>query len=377
MKIVFLVRALDIGGAETQLTALATGLKAAGHTVAVAVFYAGGPLEASLRRAGIAVLALDKHGRWDLIGFARRLIRALRKAQPDVVHGYLVGPNVLSVLAKPFLPGARIVWGVRASNMELQRYDWLARAMFRLSCRLARFADLIITNSVAGRDYHVTCGFPTEKIRVIANGIDIDRFRPDPGARRRQRTAWGVADEDKLIGLVARLDPMKDHATFLRAARMLLDGRTDVRFVCVGDGPQAYRSELQAQAADLGLGGRVVWDAGGADVAAVYNALDVLSSSSAFGEGFSNAIAEAMACGTPCVATDVGDAARIVGDLGVLVSPRDPQALAAGWQTMLGRIVREGAALGQRARGRIEAEFSSARLVRDTEDVLRRVAGVQ
>ena len=150
---------------------------------------------------------------------------------------------------------------------------------------------------------------------VIPNGIDTSRFREMPGSGARLRALWGVRDDQILIGLVGRLDYMKDHPTFLRAAAKLTHHNDSVRFVCVGGGPISYAAQLKDLSSELGLHDRIVWAGDQDDMPSVYSALDLLVSSSS-GEGFSNVIGEAMACGVPCVVTDVGDSALIVGETG-------------------------------------------------------------
>jgi glycosyltransferase involved in cell wall biosynthesis len=262
-----------------------------------------------------------------------------------------------------------VVWGVRASNMDLDRYDWLSRLSYRIECRLSRFADLIICNSRAGLEYAAAHGFPGGRMTVIPNGIDTEHFKPDAAARERIRAEWGIAESEMLIGLVARLDPMKDHLTCFRAAAMLAQERSDVRFVCVGDGAEPYKSKLYQQASELGLDGRLIWAGARHDMPAVYNALDFATSSS-YSEGFSNTIAEAMACSVPCVVTDVGDAKQIVGDTGFVMEPGNPSALASAWQEALKTGVYEKSKRGQRARERIIEHFSLERLIEETARVL-------
>ncbi len=369
MKICFLLRALHLGGAERQLVILAKGLSERGHDVVIALFYSGGSLEKELREAGIRIQPLHKRGRWDIIPFFFRLRRVAREERPDILHAYLPDPNIVTVLLKPLLPGVRIVWGVRCSEMESLRYDWLAGLSFKLSCWLARFADAIIMNSYAGRRYHVDMGYPGKKSVVIPNGIDTDRFQQDPEARNRVRAEWGVTEHQKLIGLVARLDPMKDHPNFLNAAALLLQREKNVRFVCVGQvGPGAaeYRDSLQDLAEKMGISKFIIWVDFCLDVSPLYSALDLLVSSSAYGEGFSNVIGEAMACGVSCVVTNVGDSAWLVGDLGEVVPPRNSVALADAIQRMLEEKPHNPA----RIRQRIVSQLGIGSAVTSTERVL-------
>lgn len=363
VKILFLIRSLEAGGAERQLVNLARGLAARGYGVTIAVFYAGGAFEAQLGDAGVVLCSLEKRGRWDLPGFFVRLVRLVRNERPDILHGYLPMANILALLCKPLRRGLKVVWGIRASDMDLARYDRLARIEFRLAQYLARGADLIVANSEAGRVYHVARGYPVDRLVVIRNGVDTGRFCPDADAGRRQRAAWGIDGHQRLIGLIARLDPMKDHPNFLHAAALAVRDRTDLHFVCVGRGDPVYGQRLEALAADLGIAGRLTWDGAATDMVAVYNALDIAVSASAFGEGFSNALAEAMACGVPCVTTDVGDAASIVAGTGVVVRRRDSQALAAGMIELMHRREQETAMTTERARRRIVAHYGVEALV--------------
>lgn len=373
VRVAFLIRALVYGGAERQLVNLVCGLDRKMFEPVVLVFYGGAPLEGELIRKGIRVVSLGKKGRWDLWGFLWRLIRVLRELQPDILHSYLVDSNNITALVKPLFPRMRVVWGVRASNMDMAQYDLVARLSFLLSRFLARRADLIVVNSYAGRDYHAARGYPAEKMVVVPNGIDTHRFYPDRALGVHVREEWGVPRDVPLIGLVGRLDPMKGHPTFLRAASLLARKQDYVRFVCVGEGPEAYSRELHSLARELGLDGRLIWANARGDMPGVYNALDIASSSS-YGEGFPNVIGEAMACGVPCVVTDVGDSAWLLDGAGRVVPPGDPQALAEAWTDLLSLPVAERLAMGVAARQRVMEKFSVDNLVDETSRLLRELA---
>ena len=373
MKIMFLIRSLDVGGAERQLVSLARGLQEIGHTVSVAVFYSGGKLEVELEDSGVTIHSLEKKGRWDIIGFGKRVVQLLKSQQIDIFHSYLPGANIIAVLAKPLLGKAPVVLAVAASNVDLSCYDRLTRLTYWLEARLARFADLIISNSNSGFLCAVQRGFPENKMIVLPNPHDTELFKKDVNGRQRVRQEWGVKDKDILIGTVARLDIMKDHENFIRAASILSNEREDVLFVCIGDGPDAFKSELQKITVQLEIDERFVWAGGRNDMSDVYSALDINTCSSSFGEGLPNAIGEAMSCGTPCVVTDVGDCARIVGDTGEVVSPGSPQALADGWRNLIGRLVNEGTVVEKKSRERIVNKFSKKKAVELTDMEFRKL----
>lgn len=363
MNILFLIRSLDCGGAERQLVVLARALHQRGHKVSVAVCYSGGPLEVDLKEASVRMISLNKRGRWDMLGFLVRLIRTVRTERPDLLYAYIV--DLMTVVVQPFLRSMKTVWSIRSSNMDLSRYDWLCGASHTLSCWFSRSPDLIISNSYAGRRVYVEDGYPADRTIVIPNGIDINRFCPNVGARERIRAQWGVREDEPLIGLVGRLDPMKDHETFMQAAVLLLQERTQVRFVCVGDGPSQYRASLQSRADALGLSDRMMWVGIQSQMPHIYNALDLLVNSSSYGEGFANVLGEAMACGVRCVATDVGDSGLVIGDTGQLVPHKDPAAL----KTAMLRVLDRKPAAAE-IRRRIVEHFSVDTLVRTTEQVL-------
>jgi glycosyltransferase involved in cell wall biosynthesis len=258
-----------------------------------------------------------------------------------------------------------MVFGLRAGGMQLDKYDALSALSYRAEALLARRADLIVANAQTVRADAARRGIDPARIAVVSNGIDTDAFRPDPAARAALRREWGVDAAAYLVGIVARLDPMKGHDTFLQAAALFARNHADARFAVIGGGAGPYRERLTARAAALGLGARVTWAGERHDLPAVYNALDLATSSSAFGEGFSNVLGEAMACGTPVVATDVGDARAVVGDQGIVVPPRDPAALARGWAQMRA----EGRGKGRRTR--IVTQFGVDAMVARTERLLQ------
>lgn len=369
MKLVLLARSLGSGGTERQLCNLATGLQTRGHEISVAVFYRGGFFEGVLDQAGIPVWSLGKKGRGDNFGPARSLVRRLRGSGTEVLYSFLTPPNALAALLRPMLRGVRVVWGVRSCRKEPAQYGRAGRLAMALESGLSRLAHRIITNSEAARVFYIRRGFPAERTVAIPNGIDLNVFTPIGAGRNAWRRQWAVGDGQPLVGMVARLDPLKDHSTFLRAAVLVVQRRPEVRFVCVGAGDPAYRGELESLAAQCGLTERLCWAGEQADVAGVFRALDLHVSASC-SEGFPNAVAEAMACGVPNVVTDVGDSARIVGDTGLVIRHGDPGALA---DAILSALVqpRDPVTL----RGRMDAAFGLDRMVARTESELLGLLG--
>ena len=366
-NIFFLIRSLNIGGTERQLIELVKGLDSNHFDITVGLFYNEGALIEEIKSMPwIHVVSLNKSGRWDIIRFVLRFIKLLKSLQPDILYSFLPDANIAGLIAGRLSGVKRVVWGVRASNMDVSRYDWLARMSLRLSAFLSKFPDAIIANSHAGKEFHRGIGYSTNRMMVIPNGICTDRFKPDYSAGLKVRDEWGIDEETITIGLIGRFDPMKDHATFLRAVKIFNQEGCSVRFVCIGDGKEPYKSEIHSLCMTLGLNGSLIWTGARSDMPAVYSALDIVTSTSSYGEGFSNVIGEAMTCGVPCVVTDVGDSAIIVGETGVIVNPEDPQALADGWTSMLKRLNDKSYLIKKMARARIVSHYNSELFIKRT-----------
>ncbi len=341
---------------------LARGLAQRGHEISVLSFY-----DESRVVDGVRIVGLGKRGRLDTVAFFARLLTALRALRPDVLHGYLPMANMVAALARPAVPGLRVIFGVRATEVDFSRYDRLSVAAYRAERLLVRMASLVICNSEAARAASIEAGFPRTRLKVIHNGIDATHFRPDRAAGLRARRALGVEPEALLIGHVGRLDPMKDHETFFAALLRLMPALASVRVLVVGDGPEELRAKLIGRAETLGLAKRIIWTARQDEMPSAYNALDVMCLSSAFGESFPNVIGEAMACGVPCVATDIGDVREVIGDTGRVIRPQDPDALAVALREILALDSQERHVLGARAQARIADRFSVDRMIAETE----------
>lgn len=367
MRLLLLIRSLEQGGAERQLVELANGLDKTRLDVTVATFYDGGILRTELEgKRGIRLISLHKRGRWDVCPFLWRLWRTAREVRPHVVHGYMTVANELALLIGR-TSGAKAVAGLRSSHMDFSKYDWAAGFVFKVGAVLSRFFDLTIVNSWAGQKHHIAYGYDGRRMFVVPNGIDTGLYRPDQAGRQAVRAEWKIADHEKLIGLVGRLDPMKDHPNFMQAAAAVAKQCPEAHFVCVGNGPVAYQERLIQISRSLQLEDRLLWTGARIDMPQVYNALDVLVSASS-GEGFPNVIAEAMSCGLLCVVTDVGDSARIVGTMGIVVPPRNPDALAGAILQALAQP--PDYVVCHQRRERIIAQFDRSRLASTTTILL-------
>lgn len=321
----------------------------------------------------VQTIRLGKSGRWDFVALLR-LAAVVRRLQPDVLHGYMSGANEIAQTLG-WLFRRPVVWGVRVSDQTFDGYSRFRKWVFDAGNRVARWADLVIANSAAGRQAHIAYGYPADRVVVIHNGIDTVRFRPDVAAGQRWRAANGLAPDDFIVLLPARLDPMKDHELFLAAAARFPLRVFDrpVRFVCVGRGEGDAETRLRGRAEELRIADRTLWLAPTRDVTGLYNASDLVCSTSRFGEGFPNVLGEAMACGRICVATRCGDAAEVVGDAG-FISPVGDAVEYASQLCRAGQLAPEEISrLSAAARNRMVEHFGIELLVRKTTAALSAV----
>lgn len=328
-EILLFIRSLGRGGAERQLVLLARTLKARGHSVKVAVLYREGPFIAELEGAGIPIVDFRKQSRWDVFGVILRIAAYIWANKPALVNSYLPAENVLCLLMKAWIRfcGCKLVCGLRSAGLDVKSYGRTAVALYRAQALLLRFADAVISNSRAGLNEHGRW-IRANRAFVIPNGIETDTFGFDANARQQQRREWGLTGQDIAIGVVGRLDHQKNHRLALDAFALFARSRTDAHLVIVGGGCEKYRQELVAHAHALGIGPSVIWAGNASKMDLVYSALDLLCSPS-LAEGFPNVLGEAMNCGLPCVVTDVGDCADLVGPCGWVVPNGDVQAMAS------------------------------------------------
>lgn len=359
LHIVHVISDLDPGGAEVMLAKLVGGMDRDRFSNTVISLTDRGQLGEQIEGLGVAVHALGmKRGQPDIVALPR-LIRLLKQLKPVIVQSWLYHADFLSTLAVKFSGSPVQIWNVRCSDMDLTRYSPLTRWVQRMLAWWSRTPAAVVVNSEAGKLQHERLGYHPRRWDVIPNGFDTQRFRPDSVARLSLRREWHVKDETVVIALIARVDPMKDHATFLDAARQVANIRRDVCFLLVGKGTEALAPTVAA----IGLTGQVCLLGYRNDVERLLPGVDVLCLSSAFGEGFPNVLGEAMACGIPCVSTDVGDAHSIIDDTGLVVPVRDPAALARAIIDLIDRGPAVRANLGHAARERIEKLYSLPRIV--------------
>jgi glycosyltransferase involved in cell wall biosynthesis len=361
-RVVHVINSLSTGGAETSLTRLVGAADSSRFEHLVLPLRDGGPLTERVRETGALTKALRVDGTRNLVTAPIRLAIRLRELRPDLVQGWLLQGNLAATigtsLGRPHTP---VLWNVRWTLYGVETERLTTRTLLKMSGRLAGHPKQIIFNSQVSVAQHAAIGFPPERARVIPNGFDIERFRPDPAARSAVRDELDIPADAEVVGMVARYHPMKDHAMSLRAAARLVERRPKAMFVYAGRGVDADNTELSSLIQTMRLAGRVRLLGERQDVARLYPSFDIYWMSSVargITEGFPNAIAEAMASGVPCVATNIGAVPSIIGQTGRVVESQDWRAFGDATADLLDIGPESLDRLGHEARERIEREFS-------------------
>lgn len=323
-----------------------------------------GEIGPRIQALGIPVHALGMSPNMPNPLMVLRLAQLLRKLRPDVVHTWMYHADLIGGLAARLAGCRRVIWCIRHSNLskaETKRSTiWVAKTCALVSRHLPA---QIISCSKKARDIHAAIGYAASKLHVIPNGFELNRFVPDAEARTSVRAELGLSPDRPLVGLIARFDPQKNHSGFVDAAAKVHTQLPDVHFVLAGTGVDSTNTALSNAIAAKGLQPYMHLLGRRDDVPRLMAALDVLASSS-FGEAFPNVLGEAMACGVPCVVTDVGDSAEIVGETGRVVPAGDMAGLAQGLVAVLHLSPQAKAKLGAQARALVAKNYEIGHVAR-------------
>lgn len=368
MRIVFIITGLSTGGAEMMLLKVLERLDRQRFTPHVISLTTLGELAPRIAALGIPVQALGlMPGLPSPLGFFR-LVQILKRLNPDVVHTWMYHADLLGGLAARLAGVSAIGWCIRNSNLDKDKTRFSTRVVVGLSASISKWVPTrILSCSEKARHVHVACGYAAEKMVVVPNGFDLTRFKPDGDARRSVRIELGIDVDAPLVGLIGRFDPQKNHAGFFEAAGVLHRHMPQVHFVLAGQGIDTGNAALMQAITQAGVLANTHLLGLRDNMPKLMVALDVLASSS-YGEAFPNVLGEAMACGVPCVVTDVGDSAFIVGDAGRVVASGDMTGLATALEELIALSPSEKAALDERARERVAEHFEIGEVVRRYAD---------
>lgn len=362
MKTLHIITGLSTGGAERALYNLLQGGLRTQFNSHVISLIDKGTMGEKIEALGVPVTTLNMPAGRPTLASIIKLRRTVGGLQPDLIQGWMYHGNLAATLARFFADNKpALAWNIRHSLYSLAPEKKTTQYIIKANRFLSHSVDALLYNSQLSHEQHETFGFSKKKGLVIPNGINCQQFSFSLKARGKIREELAIPQAALVVGHVARFHPMKGHTNFLQAAMKVAENYPDTHFILSGlevdnQNPsikQYIPPRLQQQFHLLGER---------SDIADLMSAMDILSSSS-WGEAFPNVLGEAMAVGLPCVATDVGDSALIVGECGVVVEPKESNALAAGMQSLLAMPERERKQLGEQARQRIEDNFTLSVIV--------------
>lgn len=334
-RVLILVRALNTGGAERQALVNASRLEKLGYNVDIACFYDSKEGGYVFRNPKISRIILSRK-QGAILKCIISFVKLAVKEKYSVIYSFTGMPNIIALLAKIMHKKTVVIWGKRATKLDSNDYGFKYSIEIFLEKLLSKFPDLVISNSRACEVELAQEGFSSGKVITIHNAIDTDIFRPKNVMDGEiQRLPFERSKGMSVIGCVGRLDPMKGHANLISAFFEATKRNPNLRLVIVGNDKKKIKSQLKELVRYLELTDKVYWIEHCDKPENMYQSFDLVTLASDYGEGFPNVLAEAMACGVRCVATDVGDSELIIGDYGEVVPPKNPMALSDAWLRVL------------------------------------------
>ena len=373
MKILHIIIGLNVGGAEMMLKRLVEshhGNRAYRHIVVSLTDM--GKLGEQIQSKGVEVYSLGMRSVFGTPLVLWRLVHLIRKSRPDIVQTWMYHADLLGGLAARLAGNRHVIWGIRTTEVQAggSRVTVVVRHICALLSRWVPHTIVCAANAACR--VHVAVGYDATRMVVIPNGFDFTRLLVMDGERAALWAQCKFNADDMVIGSLGRFNPVKDQQNFVRAAGLIAQRNPHVRFLMVGRDLDANNAELVRWIADTGYANRFVLLGERADVPICLAAMDVYCLHSRT-EGFPNTVGEAMAMGVPCVVTDVGDAAILVADTGIVVPKDDSVALAQGLEQILAMTSEARKQMGQRAKARVNAEFTIERARKRFEAIYEKV----
>lgn len=320
MKILHVITSLNTGGAEMMLTKLVAASLSSNEVHIVISLMDKGTLGDQVSKYA-ELYSLDLKAGGLSIKSLINLYRIIKQEDPDIIQGWMYHANIASLLVN-FILRKNLVWNVRQSLVDIKFEKRLTAILIRMSAFFSGYVDKIIFNSHVSLSQHVKIGFSERNTVVIANGFDLDKFRPQSSEQILAfKLKYGLPEDSKIFGHVARYHPMKNHIGFIYEISKILSDQPNLYCVMVGKGVSEVNVELVNAINNTNYPDRFIMIGERHDLENIYGVFDFIVSSSQWGEAFPNVIGESMACGTPCIVTDVGDSKHIVADLGFVYSP--------------------------------------------------------
>ena len=358
IKVLHVIGGLDTGGTESTLASLVLAIdKKRVENIVVTLAGYDTPLSLKVAESGVQVIKLGMlRPKWKFPFGVFKLISIIRRLKPDVIQGWLHESELVATVAARIC-GTPVVWNVRGSQMDWSDFKWHLPWVIRILARLSPIPEVVISNSSAGRLAHEEMGYHPRRWELVHNGFDVESFAPRPDARADLKKMIGAGDKEVIVGHVARFHKVKDHAGMLRAVGIVSKRLENARFVFAGKGVDMQNPDIAEAVKAEGIANRVHFLGEIGDIPRITAGFDIAVNSS-YTEGFPNAVGEAMSCAIPCVATDVGECREIIGDAGIVVPAKDPEAMANALESLIVAGNEERSRIGAIGRSRVEKYYS-------------------
>jgi len=374
--IIHVINSLFPGGAEMMLYNIMSKYNKEKYSISVITLISDGPMKRDFEKIGIDVYEANmvdaykasiKQNILNIISFIK-LVFYIRKNKPDILQSWLYHSNLIGGIAGRISGVKKIIWSIHTSNLDKRLTKFATRLVVKIGALLSNIIPKnIIYVSNVSFSIHELLGYKCNVNTIIPNGVDLEKFKPDHLARNKIRKELNISEETQLVGIVGRYDPQKDHRNFIHAASRLNKIIPSVEYVMCGTNVTKNNHELNNWIKEFGLSDKMHLLGHRNDMQRIYAALDIKAVTSGYGEAFPMVICESMACGTPCVVTDIGDSAYIVGDTGITVEKENPNALAEAFFKILKMDTTEKKKLSAKARKRIYSLFSLEKIVLEYE----------
>lgn len=368
LRTVHIITGLLTGGAEMMLYKLLSRINREHFQPIVISLTDEGTLGKQIAALDIPVHTINMNPGIPTPSSIWRLIHKVHQLKPDLIQGWMYHGNMAATLSNFNLKPVPVIWNIRHSVYSLKYEKRGTAAVIQLLSKISSLPNKILYNSKTSASQHEKLGYKVAKTLVIPNGFDTELFAPSQNARTEIRTELDLPENAFLIGLIGRYHTMKDHNNFLQATAILRKSFANVYFLLAGKGVNWENAVLKESIQTLGLQGGIHLLGERQDIPILTAALDIATSAS-YSEGFPNVIGEAMSCGVPCVVTDVGDSAWIVGETGKVVPPSNSEALAKALKELIELGTEGRRTLGDLARERIIKNFSLDSIVNQYEEL--------
>jgi glycosyltransferase involved in cell wall biosynthesis len=362
VKILHLITGLDIGGAEMMLYRLCQQQIMGGDVPYVVSLKSNGNMKALLLEQEIPVYELGfPKGSFSFPGF-KSLVTVIREANPDVIHCWMYHANLIGSFASLITGNIPVIWAIHNTTLSVQKSSKFTLLIMRLLGLISFLPKQIVYCSLASKKIHEKYFYTKSKGKFIPNGVDTCLFSPNKEKRSTKIHELQIDQNQFIIGMIGRYDPQKDYPNFVRAANIIMQGYKNIQFIMCGPGVNESNQELMELISTTYDPTKYHLIGSHFDIENVHNCFDLFILTSSYGEAFPIVLTEAMACEVPCISTDVGDASFIIGETGLVVPIKNPQAIADAVEHMLSLPNVDFSKLKEAARNRIVEHFSLSRI---------------